>query len=241
MPQEKNIWYIGAHFMANIQARDNSSAQRQLVEMMEAIAKETHGRFSYLKLRTLQILTNANRAAFSVGASTQELAIHSREIVAAIDRIIDERQLMPFAQKSVTKTISLIPKADAYQDRKVQGAILYIKEHYTQPIARWHLAAHLECSPAHFSRLFSKTVGCSYKDYLLRVRLEKAKEFLQHSQLPVGEVARAIGYEDPFQFSKVFHRKVGISPRQFRKSRIGAGLPCGVQSPAMEKHQTPFL
>lgn len=63
-----NLWYLGAQFMASIQAGDNPSAQRQLRTLCRLIAQETEGRFSYYKLRSLQVLTNANRAAFTAGA-----------------------------------------------------------------------------------------------------------------------------------------------------------------------------
>ncbi|MSU66231.1 MAG: AraC family transcriptional regulator [Opitutus sp.] len=220
-----NLWYLGAQFMASIQARDNPAAQRQLKIIRGIIEKETHGKFSHCKLRALQVLTNANRAAFTAGASTDRLAEHSREIVAAIDQVRTKGRLGELTRKAVEKTIRLVPESNAYKDRVVREAIAYIRGHYSQAITREELAARLQCSAAHFSRLFSKTTGYSYKDFLLQCRLERAKVLLERSHLQVAEIAEVVGFQDPFHFSKVFRKRVGVSPRQFRASRIGG--TCG--------------
>jgi AraC-like DNA-binding protein len=220
MALTKNLWYLGAQFMAGIQAREQATVLRQLKEILRLVEAETRGRFSHYKLRTLQILTNANRAAFNAGASTDQLAEHSRHIVAAIDAVDSPARLEALARAAVEKTVSLVPKGDAYADRTVTEAIAYIRDHYAEPLTRGQLAALLRCSPAHFSRLFSRTTGYSFKDFLLQCRLEKGKELLRSSRLNVAEIAAAVGYEDPFQFSKVFRKRVGISPRQYRESQF---------------------
>ncbi len=225
MSPHRNLWHLGAQFMASIQARDNASAQRQLKVLLELIAEETPGQFSYFKLRALQVMTNANRAAFTAGASTELLANHSRQIIAQIDKVRSKAPLVALTGKAVAKTISLVPKVDAYQDRKVQETIAYIKAHYTELITREELAARLQCSPAHFSRLFAKATGYPFKDFLLQYRLEKAKDLLKHSHLQVAEIANAVGYQDPFQFTKMFRKRLGVTPRQFRGSQIGATAP----------------
>jgi AraC-like DNA-binding protein len=227
MSLTNNLWYLGAQFMASIQARDNKSAQRQLKIIRGLIAQETQGRFSYYKLRMLQILTNANRAAFSAGASTDLLTEHSRRIVAEIDRAHTEQRLAELTRKAVEKAISLVPENNAYKDRVIQEAISYINNHYSKPITRAELATRLKCSAAHFSRLFSRTTGYSYKEFLLQCRLEKAKDLLKRSHLHVAEIAYVVGFQDPSHFSKVFRKRVGISPRQYRESRIGSAGESG--------------
>ena len=227
MSLKYNLWYLGAQFMSSVQARDRRSARRQLRTIIGVIAQESRGRFSLYKLRTLQILTNANRAAFSSGAATDALAEHSRGILEQIDHVASAGQLVLLARNAADKTISLVPASNAYRERTVQEAITYIRDHFTEAITREQLASSLRCSPAHFSRLFSRTTGYGYKDFLLQCRLEKAKELLQHSHLQVTEIAVAVGYPDPFQFSKIFRKRVGVSPRQYRKSRLSRTEPAG--------------
>lgn len=223
MPLSKNLWYLGAQFMASIQARDRSAAQRQLRTILGLIARESRDRFPYYKLRALQVLTNANRAAFNAGASTDRLAAHSLQIIAEIDRVDTPAALERLARTAVDETIATVPAGSAYQERLTQEAIRFIRDHFAENISRNELAARLHCSPAHFSRVFSRTTGYTFKDFLIQCRLEKAKELLCHSHLQVAAIACAVGYEDPFQFSKVFRKRTGVSPRQFRESRHQRG------------------
>ncbi|MFF7445045.1 MULTISPECIES: helix-turn-helix domain-containing protein [unclassified Streptomyces] len=58
--------------------------------------------------------------------------------------------------------------------------------------------------------------GCSPKDYLLGIRLGRAKELLAGTELPVAAVARRVGYDDPAYFSRLFTRRVGTAPVRFR-------------------------
>ncbi len=61
-----------------------------------------------------------------------------------------------------------------------------------------------------------RVAGCSPKDYLLGIRLGRAKELLAVTELPVAAVARRVGYDDPAYFSRLFTRRVGMAPIRFR-------------------------
>ncbi|MDF9812593.1 AraC-like DNA-binding protein [Streptomyces sp. SPB162] len=63
------------------------------------------------------------------------------------------------------------------------------------------------------------SAGCSPKDYLLGIRLGRAKELLAATDLPVAAVARRVGYEDPAYFSRLFTRRVGAAPVRFREQQ----------------------
>ena len=58
--------------------------------------------------------------------------------------------------------------------------------------------------------------GCGVKEYLLQVRLTRAKELLAASRLSVGQVAREVGYADAGYFTRLFTRRVGVAPTEFR-------------------------
>lgn len=75
-------------------------------------------------------------------------------------------------------------------------------------------------SPSTVTRLFKKMTGRSFKQYQTELRLQLAAELLEmHPNLPVGEVARQIGIEDPFYFSRLFHKHSGFSPTEYRETR----------------------
>ena len=72
-----------------------------------------------------------------------------------------------------------------------------------------------------FIRRFSKATGLSPLDYVHSVRLEEAKQMLETEDQPVEAIALEIGYEDASFFNRLFRRKVGLTPAQYRR-RFGS-------------------
>lgn len=99
----------------------------------------------------------------------------------------------------------------------VEAAIQFMTSQYDNPhmrLADIAVAAHL--SPAHFGRTFKDEVGMAPMKYLTRLRVERAEALLERAGLSVGEVGRAVGFEDPLHFSRVFKSVAGTSPRAYR-------------------------
>ncbi len=94
----------------------------------------------------------------------------------------------------------------------------HLLEHYDQRITLDNLSTHFAISKYHMQRLFKKHVGQSPGEYLLAVRMAKAKELLRTTALPVNEVAFAVGMENASHFISTFRQQVGLPPQKFRQS-----------------------
>ncbi len=99
--------------------------------------------------------------------------------------------------------------------------VQYINDHLYQPLNIEDLMIVSNRSSATIGRLFRKYYQMSPTDFILDRKLEQAKELLRTSGAKVGKIAEQVGFTDPFYFSKVFKKKVGKTPSQFRQE---AGL-----------------
>ncbi|MET9672712.1 AraC family transcriptional regulator [Streptomyces sp. NPDC006482] len=88
-----------------------------------------------------------------------------------------------------------------------------------QPLSVAEHAARHGMTSAELRTAVRRAAGCSPKDYLLTVRLGRAKELLAATELPVAAVARRVGYDDPAYFSRLFTRRVGTAPIRFREQQ----------------------
>jgi AraC family transcriptional regulator of arabinose operon len=80
------------------------------------------------------------------------------------------------------------------------------------------LARRVRMSPSHLAHLFSAQLGVTPMRYLERCRLDRAKQLLLGTALPIARIAEDCGFADPFHFSTRFRRAVGASPRRFRRT-----------------------
>ncbi|QZY15455.1 AraC family transcriptional regulator [Streptomyces decoyicus] len=102
-----------------------------------------------------------------------------------------------------------------------------------------HAARH-GMTPAELRTAVRRGAGCSPKDYLLGIRLGRAKELLVGTELPVAAVARRVGYDDPAYFSRLFTRRVGTAPVRFRDRQVRS-VPGGWSTQIPDPNDPPLV
>lgn len=109
----------------------------------------------------------------------------------------------------------------------VRYALAYLEQHYRHRFSRRQVAEAAGLSEDHLGRLFHREMGVTLWEYLTRLRIERAKQRLEHSDDSVQTVARAVGFHDRAYFSRVFHRVTGLAPHAYRDAGLrpdrGAG------------------
>lgn len=99
-------------------------------------------------------------------------------------------------------------------------SILFMQNNLENVLSLMELAASVNLSVSHYSYLFKKKTGFSPIEYFNHLKIQKACQYLQFTQLRVREIAFRIGIEDPFYFSRLFTRTMGYGPKQYRKNRL---------------------
>ena len=82
------------------------------------------------------------------------------------------------------------------------------------------ISKNMYLSPVYISKIFKEETGTSPINYLIQIRLEKAKQILEKDTMPINMVAKAVGYEDAYYFSKLFKKYYGMSPSTYSKQKI---------------------
>ncbi len=95
----------------------------------------------------------------------------------------------------------------------------YVAEHYTEPISLSELSKHLNFSLTHVSLTFKKDTAVSFRDYLIKVRMEKACQLLRTTKKTVTEISQLVGYADPAFFYRSFKKYLGLTPTEYRERK----------------------
>jgi AraC-like DNA-binding protein len=91
----------------------------------------------------------------------------------------------------------------------------YFQMHYKEQISRKTAAQKLQITPEHLNYLFRKFENITPLQFLTAVRIKEAQHLLKTTQMNIGEIALACGYDDPLYFSRVFKKNVGVSPKMY--------------------------
>ena len=106
---------------------------------------------------------------------------------------------------------------DAGTPSMVSEAKLYMSEHFTDPnLMLQDVAKAVGMSNSRFSTVFSQQTGQTFTEYLIYLRLNKAKEMLRTTNIKSSQIARESGYNDSHYFSYIFKKNTGITPSEYR-------------------------
>lgn len=100
---------------------------------------------------------------------------------------------------------------------RVAASIAWMKGRLAEPLRLSELASHSGLSIPHYTVLFRRQTGFSPMDWFNRLRVQWACELLDTTQNSVSDIARQVGFSDPFYFTRCFRRVVGQPPRKYRR------------------------
>jgi AraC-like DNA-binding protein len=103
-------------------------------------------------------------------------------------------------------------------DPRIYRVVLRLQARPSQRLSLADAASIAGLSTAHFSRLFRASLGLSFREFALQARMDRARELLTETSLSVTQIARALGYQELYLFSRQVRARWGASPTDLRKA-----------------------
>lgn len=173
------------------------------------------------KTITIQWMVEASLLLADIHPQLKRDELLTAEQIAAMLAVTSiaelEKELRQFLESLMRLTTELRKSGSHVQ---VQKAKHYIKEHYHENISLESISKEVFLSPVYLSFLFKQVEGVNLTDFITQVRLQKAKELLRETPLKTYEIADRVGYQDDKYFSRLFKRKEGVTPTEYRKYNI---------------------
>jgi len=170
-------------------------------------------------LRVAAVLT-ANRIVQQAGGTPQE----------ALDPQLVEETLHTEGDPGYTALIELLKTAIAWRDRAGRGyddspvsrARVYLSKNFSDPnLMLQDVAGEVHLSQSHFSTVFAQETGLTFTQYLTGLRIGKAKELLEATDMRSSQIAQEVGYNDSHYFSYLFKKTTGMTPSDYRRENRG--------------------
>lgn len=100
----------------------------------------------------------------------------------------------------------------------IKISVNYINQNYEKDLSLGAIANYIYLSPSYFAKVFRDQMKQSPINYLLRLRIEKAKEMLEKTDLMVGDIALGVGFSNHQRFNEIFRKFVNMTPSAYKNS-----------------------
>ena len=104
-------------------------------------------------------------------------------------------------------------------EKSLSRSLAYINNRYTEKIRLCDLAALESLSPSRYHVVFKEKMGMPPSEYIIELRLRHASGLLSSTDMPIGEISSLVGYDDQRFFCRIFKKKLGVSPSEYRKKK----------------------
>ena len=182
--------------------------------------------------RTLNLLRswrlNFNREEVQ-GAYFGTRQVPREQLAAAV------KLLTIFAEHLAILSNQILIQRDNAEPPMITKAKEFIGEHHAEDLSLPQVARFANASPFYFCKLFKRTTGLTFTNFLSRVRIESSKKLLMNPQLRVNEVAYEVGFQSLTHFNRVFQKLLGQSPTEYRLNAQNRGEKSGRFFPESSK------
>jgi len=204
-----------------IKRGDRKKARALLDELLGTVLFRSYEHIGVLKARMLEIIVIIARAAVERGANLKEILGYKYHFFQDLSKYDSQENLYYCLLKAFDQLCKCI-----YQNRNIQHTRTFSKakefiwSNYNQDISLKRASTAVGISPYYLSHLFRKEMGISFLEYLTSVRISIAKRLLKETPMAILEVCLEVGYQDPSYFAKIFKKKEGIYPSEYRKKLL---------------------
>ena len=113
-------------------------------------------------------------------------------------------------------------KADeaSEQNRHVTAAVRYMYKHLHENLKLQDIADELKLSKSYINAAFKKYTGRAPVDFFINLKMQEACKLLKSTNLYIVDIGQRLGYNDPYYFSRIFKKMVGVSPKEYREKEL---------------------
>lgn len=194
---EKNPWSIyWVHF--------SGTAAQNIMEMMQLYQKSYKGTVESDNRRESlfdELYLNLER-----GYSLENLSYVSMGLYHFLSSFIFHAHF---------NTVEISNRKDA-----VNIAISFMQANLQKPLSLDGISKQINLSSSHFSYLFRQRTGFAPMEYFNHLKMQKACQYLLFTDMRIKEISNLVGFEDPFYFSRLFSKLMGLSPLEYRTKRL---------------------
>jgi two-component system response regulator YesN len=204
-----------------MQIDEKQGVLAQLEQVLSQMARDAAYQEEVFKSQVVDLLMRMSRFAIDRGANASDVLTQNALVIHDLYETI---RYDKFVLKVSHYASWLVAQAGSCHWPEVstvaKQALTFLHRHHHQSVTLDDVANWCCVSKYHLGHMFKEEVGVSIIDYLNQIRIDKAKYYLESSDLPIQQISNSVGFQDANYFSRTFRKVTGQSPRAYRKARL---------------------
>jgi two-component system, response regulator YesN len=206
--------------MGKVRAGDRVGSREILNEILGAILFSNPGKLDILKARLVELLSVLSRGAVESGTDIEPLLEQNVGYITTVISLETQDDICAWISTALNDFMeSIYDQQESMPRDRMTLAQNFLEGHYPERLTVRDVAEAANLSESRLSHLFRERLATTVMDYLLAVRVSRAKTLLLTTSMTCTEIAFETGFNDPSYFTRCFRRSVGSSPREFRKNQ----------------------
>ncbi|WP_010277613.1 helix-turn-helix domain-containing protein [Paenibacillus senegalensis] len=196
---------------------DEELARRKLSEMIGALpelaydSETVYGLFVYIIGEVTSLVQELGHDPQQVIGDSIYKQLYEFETLTEMEQWFSRTVFSTIIEKLREEHVSK-------QKKVVQRVRQYVREHYDAGLSMKDIADEVGVSQSQLSRMFKEEMQLSYSDYVMNYRMEKAKEWLTMTDMPIKEIAAKLSYASVQNFTRTFRQMNGVPPAKYREN-----------------------
>ena len=205
-------------FESYIDSMDDKGCKLVIDDIFRKVEKEKDLTLTDLQLLSLNLILSGMRKMSFMQIQLNEYLGKNIFSLESIAKFQTTTQLKNWIFNMLKSMNELMLKNTVPEKRDViEEAKEYMCRNFNKNISLKELSERFFINPYYFSQLFKKKTGETYQNYLIKLRVDRAKKLLEETDLKIYEICELVGYTDINHFNKIFERVVGRKPSEYKK------------------------
>ncbi|GAE30877.1 response regulator transcription factor [Halalkalibacter hemicellulosilyticus] len=202
-----------------IRHADETAARHVILSFFEKLKDQPYHQAAAVRLG-IEMWTIMTYSLHDIGMNLSEILPENKDLIYELSVLTNWTELQQFIEKK-TKQICIHQSWDENKKHRqlVEQIVEYVNEHLSENITLQDIANELYISRNYLGQIFKNIVGESFKNYITRIRMERAKKMLQEGNYLIYEVSEKVGFGNPAYFTTTFKKFTGLTPTDLIQRR----------------------
>lgn len=216
-PQFHRLLAMTDGMIASIKVLDADKLRQQVHRWFEAFAEHNVPPEMIVQL-IVQFLMKASTVAVEIGVDTEEIFPEQYRI-----ELLNQYERLEHLEQYTVNALDIFmerikeKRSNREKNDVIDQVLLYIQTYYMRSDLSLNLlASEFRISVSHLSKLFKEQKECNFIDFLMEIRMNKAKELLAETEEKIRDIAEQVGYTNVNSFVRIFKKITGLTPTEYR-------------------------